>query len=249
MAKSFTEYEQSQTIELETPFDTTDTITFNIVNRTIVPVNYLHPIVKEDANSRKIHFRMQRFFDGVDLSNKTITVTYVGPTGEKHPPVLILDKMVVGEGINFYWLVGESVCRYDGIVNFKITVSDNDGYVWNTLPSTIFVGDGINGNDPLPPTEDWYQSWLIQADGYLNQIQQAIKATVLLRSNNWESGTQTVSLLGVTPEKVVLVCPEPSSEINYLTYGVNCVSQDANSLTFSCTTTPLVDVSANVVIF
>lgn len=170
MALTFTEYEQSQTVNLETPFDTNDKITFNIVNRTIVQVDYIDPLIREDANSRKVHFQMQKVFDGVDQSDKTITVSYVSPMGEKFPPVLTFGKTITNDAIYFHWLIGESVCRKSGNVAFKVTVSDNSGYEWNTLPASIFVGEGIDGDEPLPPTEDWYRSWIVQADGYLDQL-------------------------------------------------------------------------------
>lgn len=73
--------------------------------------------------------------------------------------------------------------------------------------------------------------------------------TVTLVVNDWSSNTQTVTVQGITSSNTILIAPAPSSNSDYVSAGILCVSQSTNSLTFSCQTVPTNAIIVNVAIF
>ncbi len=74
------------------------------------------------------------------------------------------------------------------------------------------------------------------------------QVTVLLEVAEWDSNTITVEAEGVTPTSIVIVAPLPASQEAYTLYGILCVEQGDGTLTFTCTTEPVVDINVGVVI-
>lgn len=72
--------------------------------------------------------------------------------------------------------------------------------------------------------------------------------TVSLVVANWSNNSQTVTATGVTASNNVIVSPAPASIDNYVAAGIKCTAQTANSLTFTCTTTPSTAISVNVLV-
>jgi hypothetical protein len=64
---------------------------------------------------------------------------------------------------------------------------------------------------------------------------------------DWSSNTQTVTVSGVKADSVVFVSPAPASASDYASAGILCTAQAADSLTFTCTTTPSNAITVNVV--
>lgn len=88
-------------------------------------------------------------------------------------------------------------------------------------------------------------------DGYATAIsdkQNALSsATATLASANWENSTQTVNVIGMTGTVIVWVSPTPTSISSYGASGVCCSSQANGTLTFTCTSVPLSDLTVNIV--
>lgn len=72
--------------------------------------------------------------------------------------------------------------------------------------------------------------------------------TVTLAAANWSGSSQTVTATGVTASNTVIVGAAPASASEYNTSGVICTAQGADSLTFSCSTTPSNDLTVTVLI-
>lgn len=74
-----------------------------------------------------------------------------------------------------------------------------------------------------------------------------VNTTATLAVADWSSSTQTVTVSGVTADSVVFVSPAPASASDYASAGILCTAQAANSLTFTCTTTPTNAITVNVI--
>lgn len=72
--------------------------------------------------------------------------------------------------------------------------------------------------------------------------------TVTLHAAFWINKVQTVGVPGVQTDNIVFVGATPTAQIEYATAGVCCTEQGPAMLTFTCTTVPAVDLTANVVI-
>jgi hypothetical protein len=72
--------------------------------------------------------------------------------------------------------------------------------------------------------------------------------SVSLTVAGWSSLTQTVSVSGVTASNNIIVAAAPDSRAAWNDAEVYCSAQAAGKLTFKCTTTPTVALTANVII-
>lgn len=80
---------------------------------------------------------------------------------------------------------------------------------------------------------------------------QVLRRTVTLASNAWSNGTQTVTVAEVKADETAqLIQPVPASASRsaYEAAGVKATAQAANSLTFSCDTTPESNLTVYVII-
>jgi hypothetical protein len=76
-----------------------------------------------------------------------------------------------------------------------------------------------------------------------------VNTTATLTVADWSSNTQTVTVSGVKADSVVFVSPAPASASDYASAGILCTAQAADSLTFTCTTTPSNAITVNVICF
>lgn len=76
-----------------------------------------------------------------------------------------------------------------------------------------------------------------------------VNTTATLAAADWSGGSQTITVSGVTATGVVMVAPAPASQSDYTDAGIICTTQAADSLTFTCTSTPASDLTVNVVMF
>ena len=77
---------------------------------------------------------------------------------------------------------------------------------------------------------------------------QMLTTSLSLPVANWSNNSQTITATGVTASNNVIISPAPASIDNYIAAGIKCTAQAANSLTFTCTTTPTAAISVNVLI-
>lgn len=70
--------------------------------------------------------------------------------------------------------------------------------------------------------------------------------TASLTTAGWSSNTQTVTVTGMTANAIIMVSAAPASEATYRQNGVYCSAQAANSLTFTCASTPTAAITVNI---
>ena len=73
--------------------------------------------------------------------------------------------------------------------------------------------------------------------------------TFTLESSGWSNSQYQITVQGLTSSDTVFVSPYPGQEGVYTENGIYCSSQYNNLLTFTCSTTPSVDVDVNVAVF
>lgn len=76
-----------------------------------------------------------------------------------------------------------------------------------------------------------------------------IKQQIILATNQWSNNTITVSCEGVTSQNDVIISPTATSFKAYGAYGIICISQGTDTLTFTCDTSPSEDINLNILIF
>lgn len=106
----------------------------------------------------------------------------------------------------------------------------------NSDANTLKVGNA-NGNFEI-----------MSADGTIPTARLTkVNSTITLTAAGWSGGSQSVTVTGMTATGVVLVSPDPTDQAAYTSAGILCTAQAANSLTFTCSTTPSADIDVNVV--
>lgn len=139
---------------------TDEHLAIKIEKRNVLLDNNENMVIQGDNDSQIITFEIDRYQDGVDISDKIITIKYINALGRgyraKASKVEIHDTT-----ITFVWLISMSVTAASGNVKFAIEVigdvRNNDYYIWQTLPATIPVqaGIGVTGFDE-EESPDWY---------------------------------------------------------------------------------------------
>lgn len=137
------------------------TYIFEIVNRTIVPSATEELAVVNDNDSRCITFKIPSVIDGIDITDKILTVRYVNSLN-RYDQFFCNTREVVSEGnkqfILFDWVLDSNVTSAKGTVTYDVSIYDtndiNDGaqYILHTKPSTLEVDDGLL--DVGAPIED-----------------------------------------------------------------------------------------------
>lgn len=69
-----------------------------------------------------------------------------------------------------------------------------------------------------------------------------------LTVGGWVANSQTITATGVKADNIIFIAPTPENQAAYTFAGIICTTQEANSLTFTCTTTPTADIQVQVVI-
>lgn len=70
-----------------------------------------------------------------------------------------------------------------------------------------------------------------------------------LLSADWNLNEQTLTATWVTQVNSVIISPKPSSYLDYIWAWIYCSSQGNDSLTFTCSNVPSVDILVNVLIW
>ena len=121
-----------------------------------------------------------------------------------------------------------------------------------TADYAIQIGKGTNSTTKTLSIglDDTHNYELLSADGTIPKARLAnalSNASVTLEAASWSGGSQTVTVSGMTATAVVIVSPAPASASEYASAGVICSAQAADSLTFTCSTTPTSDLTVNVI--
>ena len=124
--------------------------------------------------------------------------------------------------------------------NTVLTISDTKTWEWAGDHSADATKTNTAANLVI------YRIDGIRAPGNTDGL--VLNKTVTVDKDDWNGSTQTVTVSDVTANSSVLVCPIPSDQTSALGFGVYCSGQGAGTLTFTCVTTPTVDIDFNVMI-
>ena len=168
--------------------------------------------IQGEANSQYILYEMNRYHDGVDLSDKLLQIHYErrdGAGGNSTP----VNVCMSDSRIRFGWVVPGSATVLDGVLKvmpFATGLSPmGDTYIIKTLYVEYRINAGLAVSGGIEePEEDWYQGFVSRmaqymdtaktyaslaaqyernAEAYRNQSEQMAGAAVLSASNAAES--------------------------------------------------------------
>ena len=154
-------------------------------------------------------------------------------------------EAATGNSTNGYYTIASVNETDDGV---EVSIVGSDG----TSVATIRHGEA--GHTPVRGVDYWTEEdkteVKVESKIYINSLAPK-SAVVTLSASAWTDNQQTVTVNGITSDSIVMVAPSPSKENRekYSVYGIYCITQSEDSLTFECQEAPEEDMLVNVGIF
>lgn len=125
--------------------------------------------VSGEDNSQYIEFRMNRFYDGVDLSKLFISIHYEAEGSGDEGSIVNVYRSA--DEIKFGWVVPAAVTQYSEIefcIWVRGVLEDNSNYILKTLPKVYTINRGLVLGGGIPePQDNWYLNFVKTMDSKL----------------------------------------------------------------------------------
>lgn len=141
--------------------------TATIVEKT-VNVSDIGEFVVGEMNSSVITFKMNRYYDGVDLSQKDILIMYKNTNGVYKDKAVNIQYST--DGLKFSWIVPNDATKTIKITAYVCFISDD--YLWKTKNFTISFNPSFDVTD-TEHTTNWFvslESELIKINKKIDEI-------------------------------------------------------------------------------
>ena len=162
-------------------------------------------ILTKDNESEEITWRLPRYYDGIDLTTKNISIYYIRPIekddtqGGESVPQGLIEALSIEKWDDDYlwvtWIVTDLVTNTAGVLTYSI-IAEGDGftdeYFWQSYPSTFLIEKGIYGD--LPVGEQDFS--FIEKEIFKTNIYQAIEDLQLTHERGeikWQSLTDLIN--------------------------------------------------------
>lgn len=182
----------------------------NIIDKD-VQIEDIGSFVMGDMNSSIITFKMNRYYDGTDLSNKNINVFY-GTSNSIHKSEAY-DVYVSNDSLKFSWIIPYDLTLVKKSKAYICISSDN--YIWKTKMFNISV-DASFDISTTPPSTNWF----VTIESGLDSIRKELSG-IYEWARQPEKPTYTYEEVGALPDTT----PIPSS--------LSELSEDENHRTVS----------------
>lgn len=137
-----------------------------IVNKQMSTISQL--CLSGEKNSEYIEFQMNRYYDGIDLSNKLINICYVinnTEVGGDNAPINVYRN---NDKIKFGWLLPEAITMPIVTVTFIILIVGLEyekEYILKTFEGKFSNKKGFEcGQGIIKPDDNWFEQFLIKVD-------------------------------------------------------------------------------------
>lgn len=129
--------------------------------------------ITQEENSQYIPFRLNRYWDGMDLMEMYLQIHYSNKKGEEDFANPINVKYS-NDSILFGWLVNANVTAIEGDVTFEIIAEGSnehgDNYKWKTKPNgKLNILKSLSGNGIIEPSDDWHASFVRTMQVMINE--------------------------------------------------------------------------------
>ena len=130
-------------------------------------------LIAGEKNSQYIRFMMPRYWDGIDVSEKTISIIY-GLAGQYYGETAAISAERTDDSLRFGWVVPEEACCIAGTLLFVLVIKDST-YVLKSQITEVPVLKSINLDDviPEPTKEAWYADFQVRVERTLSAAENA----------------------------------------------------------------------------
>ncbi len=138
------------------------------ISEKIVDVSNIGTFVMGEHNSSMITFQIERYYDGVDLSDKKIKIVYKNSNGiYESDDTEICNVKYSQKSLRFSWIVSSNVTQTSKFVAYVCFVSD--GYLMKTENFTVLVKSSFD-----PSVSEPSANWFVTIEGKLEKIEKDI---------------------------------------------------------------------------
>lgn len=138
------------------------------ISEKIVDVSNIGTFVMGEHNSSMITFQIERYYDGVDLSDKKIKIVYKNSNGiYESDDTEICNVKYSQKSLRFSWIVSSNVTQTSKFVAYVCFVSD--GYLMKTENFTVLVKSSFD-----PAASEPSANWFVTIEGKLEKIEKDI---------------------------------------------------------------------------
>lgn len=138
------------------------------ISEKIVDVSNIGTFVMGEHNSSMITFQIDRYYDGVDLSDKKIKIVYKNSNGiYESDDTEICNVKYSQKSLRFSWIVSSNVTQTSKFVAYVCFVSD--GYLMKTENFTVLVKSSFD-----PSASEPSANWFVTIEGKLEKIEKDI---------------------------------------------------------------------------
>lgn len=143
--------------------------------------------VRNDNHAETVEFEMQRYFDGIDLSEHLLHIDFIN-AGSEADSYLVETVTSTSEKINFIWNISNKVTKYKGTVKFALrfsTVSEEEKviYAWHSEIAQFNVLDGLSVTSSISEQyPDLLQQWenrMKELDDKINNVSKEVNSKLL----------------------------------------------------------------------
>jgi len=131
-------------------------------------------LIAGEQNSQYIRFMMPRYWDGIDVSEKSISIVY-GLAGQYYGETAAISAERTDDSLRFGWVVPQEACCIAGTLLFVLVIKDST-YVLKSQITDVPVLKSINLDDviPEPSKETWYKDFQKRVEITLSDAENAV---------------------------------------------------------------------------
>lgn len=138
------------------------------ISEKIVDVSNIGTFVMGEHNSSMITFQIERYYDGVDLSDKKIKIVYKNSNGiYESNEAEICNVKYSQKSLRFSWIVSSNVTQTTKFIAYICFISED--YLLKTENFTVQVKSSFD-----PSTSEPSANWFITIEGKLEKIEKDI---------------------------------------------------------------------------
>ena len=138
------------------------------ISEKIVDVSNIGTFVMGEHNSSMITFQIERYYDGVDLSDKKIKIVYKNSNGiYESADDEICNVKYSQKSLRFSWIVSSNVTQTSKFVAYVCFISDD--YLMKTENFIVTVKSSFD-----PSTSEPSANWFVTIEGKLEKIEKDI---------------------------------------------------------------------------
>ncbi len=128
-------------------------------------------IMQNDTGSKYIPFRIERYIDGIDVSEKTFSIVWNNDAGEGDS-CLAVNSYMNDEYVIFAWLLDGAVTKDASNVAFQVFITGlnekDEDYEWKTLIHSFSITKSLNSNKIIQENTQLYTEMLNYIAGVLD---------------------------------------------------------------------------------